>query len=161
MPKPGPKLGTKAFAELQAKWYKKLERSGFQDIEWADHDTGYGQNSRFLKGDAAAGLGTGNKHRDIEQFYRLVTNYLTHVPIKGTRMQFMCQLFGDGVTYRAIIKAVKKRFKVKISLYYVFYHMRKFKAAVMEFNKINPDGLLYEAPDPVLVTHEELWELEH
>ena len=37
------------FKKIQKEWYSKLNSEGFEDIEWFNPDTGFGQNSPYLK----------------------------------------------------------------------------------------------------------------
>jgi len=76
------KKSNREFLDLQNKWYKKLKRSGFEDIEWTNPKTGRGQNSPYLK---AGNSVTSKQMRSesasaLQQHYRLCRNFLANGP---------------------------------------------------------------------------------
>lgn len=79
-----------SFKKLQNKWYKKLKEEGFEDVEWYNEKTGYGQNSAFLK------RSTGYLRHVFDpqtvQLYSLIRNFLVHTgspaPLKSAKKFF-------------------------------------------------------------------------
>ena len=71
---------TKEFIKLQKKWYKKLDRSGFEDLEWFNEKNGLGQGSPFLKSKNVPDTGTIRKKytKSLQQHYRLCRNFRQH-----------------------------------------------------------------------------------
>ena len=69
---------SKQFVKLQNKWYKKLKQSGFQDLEWYNPDSGFGQGSPFLQTKGNITLGdVRRKYRETAaQYFRLSRNFL-------------------------------------------------------------------------------------
>jgi len=43
------KFNSRDFLKLKSEWYKKLQESGFEDLEWHDFKTGRGESSPYLK----------------------------------------------------------------------------------------------------------------
>lgn len=143
-----PKIGSKDFAALQAKWYAKLADSGFEDIEWSDSKTGFGQGTPYL---ANSGFGKVYKP-ETEQYFRLVTNYVTHHELQleqDRQKRYILQLHQDGVSYRDIVKLYNKRFKKKRSLFFIFYKLRQYRDEIMQWNKTSEHGI-YASQDDAL-----------
>lgn len=67
---------SKKFVQLQSKWYQKLKDEGFDDIEWYNEESGYGQNSVYMK------RSTGHMKATFDpaaaQLYSLYSNFLEH-----------------------------------------------------------------------------------
>lgn len=68
------------FLKLRNEWYKKLEKSGFEDLEWYNPDTGMGQGSPYLKSSTSHTLGSlrRNYASATQSHYRLCRNFLQH-----------------------------------------------------------------------------------
>lgn len=133
-------LKSKKFRELQKKWYDKLKKDGFEDIEWVDHKTGVGQNSSFLKNSLSTrkkacegGFASSKRF----QYYRLASNFLHNYkdfkdladdgatkPNRGatkpraksksykTNVDYeLWKLHTEGSTYREISRSLKSLFR--------------------------------------------------
>ncbi len=136
------KIGSPEFTKLQAKWYAKL-KPDFDDIEWTDSRTGKGQNSDYLRGSLAKGKPWSPERA---QFYRLLQNYVTHYQFKARRLdRFIMTRLNDGWTYRAIHVAAKKKYKLRRSLYWVFYHIKELVTDMVKWNREHKQGLLNPA----------------
>lgn len=139
-----PSLGSKEFAALQATWYDKLAKSGFDDIEWCDEATGRGQNSDYLKRPDQERI----KHVKLNtyEYYRLCTNYYTHnTKWKSKYYKYIWELYCHGTTYRQIMKLANKRFKPygeRHTLYYIHHVIKYTEALCMQWNKEHAEGLL-------------------
>jgi len=140
------KLKPAEFIELQKKWYNKLKASGFEDIEWVDHSTGKGQNSDYLKRPDQMRIRAFT--HDKQMYYSLCSNYLAHVKIKNTEHRFVFNKHAEGLAYRKIMKLFKARFKKYVSIFYIHYHIHKFKKLMFEWNKTNSEGLLSKEQEP-------------
>ena len=72
----------KEFVKLQSKWYDKLKKSGFEDIEWYNPKTGLGQGSPFLKSDNIPDTGQIRKAYapELENHFRLCRNFRANGP---------------------------------------------------------------------------------
>lgn len=139
-------IGTKDFIKLQNQWYKKLKSSGFEDIEWLDKSTGLGQNSDFLKDPDQ--MKTKAYKSETEFFYQMCTNFMTHVKIEPARLRYLFKLYSEGMPYRDIRKALVKRYRKYVSLYFVFYHVKRLKEQMFHFNKTHPEGLWTTRTEP-------------
>lgn len=143
--KPEPKIGTPAFAKLQALWYQKLVNQGFEDIEWTDVKSGRGQDGPHLRGSFRAS--DAFRAEKTALYFRLWENWYTFnqhkIPLKKDR--FIIESFKDGRSYRWISQQlIIRAYYVRSSLFSVFTRLKHFKQQVIEFNKTSPDGLLYE-----------------
>lgn len=73
---------TKEFKELQTKWYKKLKRSGFIDLEWYNPKTGIGHGTPYLKAKGQPTNGDLAKrfNADFAALHQLYRNFLGSGP---------------------------------------------------------------------------------
>ena len=69
---------SKEFRKLQAEWYEKIKQDGFNDIEWFNSDTGFGQNSPFLN--PSMGSLRRRLSSSTSQHFRICRNFLQHGP---------------------------------------------------------------------------------
>lgn len=114
---------TKAFKKLQSKWYNKLTKEGFNDIECTLPDR---QDSRFLKFHSI--LAERSYDADTEEYFRRCRIHLEN--FKWGRRYIDKRLFSwytEGVSYRQMIKQFKEHYKKKISLFFIFYRLKKIK----------------------------------
>lgn len=143
LPQPGAlAVNSKAYKALQDIWYAKLAASGFDDLEWTKGEPGNSQNSDYLKGSAARGRTWAPERA---QFYRLLQNYLTHYQFANMQDRYVLHALNDGITYRAILAACKKRYKLKRSLYWFYYYVQDLVAKMVAWNSTHKEGLLNPA----------------
>jgi glutamine synthetase adenylyltransferase len=95
---------TKEFKELQAKWAKKLEKDGFEDIETLDGKLKGISHADFFKAhynqiDAQA----------KEEYYRQAGYFLYEHKFKNELERKIWELHLEGVGIREIVKVLKKR----------------------------------------------------
>lgn len=142
--------------ELTAEWYQRLKREGFQDIEWYDEYTGYGQNSDFLKQDSRQSAQS-FKPETLE-YYRIITNFTTHYKFKSRKHAFIMQKYAEGMPYRKILTAtrlecydwvIKRNGRPRLSLFTLHGMIHKYIKLAYEWNKTDPEGLDYDAPASV------------
>jgi hypothetical protein len=92
---------TPKFKELQEKWYKKLEKSGFKDIEQDEY--------YFADGH---GVSTIDKRRvtwEIQQeYYRLATHFLNDHKFKNRFEQIVWEYHSNGMSVRDIADTLNK-----------------------------------------------------
>lgn len=67
---------TKQFKKVQREWYSKLKESGFDDLEWFNPKTGFGQNSDYLKKTVFFDRKRLGKDRGTSAFFRLLRHFL-------------------------------------------------------------------------------------
>lgn len=97
---------SKEFLELKSKWYKKLEKSGFEDIEQDDEALKKWSNS------IGRHESQRNKIPSIETYYRLAGQFLYDHKFKSKKENIVWKLHSEGLSIRAIVEFVKsKRFK--------------------------------------------------
>jgi hypothetical protein len=145
------------FKELQSKWYKKLEKSGFDDLEWYNPDSGFGQNSRFLKFSTpslpnpdeisgSGGLASSNTYKYYQNCRDFLENY-----DKFTRMtRLLWTMHTDGQSYRSISKYLRSR--ATKQPYITHRHKQTSKSfsvfwvhtEIMKLHKIMKDYIVYE-----------------
>ncbi len=145
-------------AKLTSIWYKKLRDEGFDDIEFFDDSTGYGQNSDYLKRSSARIL---QKYSaETAAHYQICYQYSKFTRIHNTRDRFCIDLYLEGVPYRKIIsmaKAKGKGFfydhagKQQLSLFSLHHIIKKFVKKAYEWHKRNdtatPQSLLDQMND--------------
>lgn len=127
------------FAKLQKKWYAKLSQDGFKDLEWVDHSTGRGQDSSYLRGSIASGKAF---HAGRALYYQLASNYLLHCSSLRGVQKFMWNLHASGQTYHDIVKALRQKRKLKVSVYTVFYQLQELAKKCYMWNSTHTEGLL-------------------
>lgn len=136
------KVHSKEFAALQAKWYAKLAADtshpdgNFKDIEWQTNP-----DSPHLKkpSSRARKLVPGK-----QLYYALARNFATHGTFKTPTAKKAWDMHSEGISYRRILKAVKKSpWKYKKSLYAFYYFIEAIRQQCMRFNTDHPEGLFY------------------
>jgi hypothetical protein len=136
------KMSKKQFADLQAAWYQKLADSGFKDIEWTDHKTGYGQNSyvkpenrRVLKPETFTAK---------QYYYAMADAYLAHnTRLKGVD-RFLFKMHADGATYQEISDAHTIKYNRYMSIYTVYYRIKSIAEKCAAWNKTSKHGCRLE-----------------
>jgi hypothetical protein len=152
---------SREFRELQKEWYDKLADDGFEDIEWIDHKTGKGQNSRFLK-NSSHHCQLSNKILSAEtlssskrfKYYRIASHFLHNYNkfndlddcAASKRYQLsktLWEMHTDGATYRKISRSLRELTgESKLySVYWVYYRIRKLQKIMIDWNGNDPKGL--------------------
>ena len=94
---------TGEFKALQDKWYEKLKRNGFKDIEQGEE---YG---RMLLPFNSERFATNKEYnRDKEQYYRLAGQFLHSYKFKNHTEMRIWELHSQGVSVRNIAKKMPK-----------------------------------------------------
>jgi hypothetical protein len=99
------------FLDLRDKWYKKLERAGFEDIETNLRTTR--QPGPLLKGVSAGDLARRLYRQDKEDYYRWARHHL-HEMKTNTRRQRIArrvwELHSEGESQVKILQKLKKTY---------------------------------------------------
>lgn len=133
------KLDSKEFNKLQEKWYAKLAKEGFEDLEWSDSSTGKGQNSGYLK--KSPPKFDADKAAASELYYALLRNFITHDILRDMQDRMMLSLHAEGIGYREILEELKSRYKVDYSLTVLHHKLKALQSRAMEWNKTSQNGL--------------------
>lgn len=131
------------FAKLQAKWYAKAAAKGFKDIERFHPITG--EPLEYISGQSLRTIADGfNPLR--ETYFRRIRNFVTHNPRWGKTYvtRKIADFHAEGVSYRDMIKKLAKKGH-KMSIYKIFYWVRKLEKAAFKWNKTHPEGLDFES----------------
>jgi len=143
----------KEFRELQDKWYKKLAKEGFDDLEWTDSKTGRGQNSRYLKKTLNNLRKVYDKNRATH--YRLCENFLTHGRFPSKKHEFIFKLYVNGISYRLMIPKMFNNFKTgkrSFSVFYIHPRLHECLKLMRQFTLSDPEGM---QSDPEYLSHED------
>lgn len=101
------------FDALKRKWYEKLKRSGFDDIEQDENYLNTGASnpfSRKAKGETYKDKEVFYKSR--EEYYRLAGQFFWEYPWSSRKEQLIWELHKEGTSIRDIVLELKrKRFK--------------------------------------------------
>jgi hypothetical protein len=97
------KLTQTEFNQLQQKWYEKIARHGFKDIEWTDHSTGSGHNTPYMTS-LAMNTVKMSSYNSVIEHYRQVRNFLTHYRFTSTKDKFVLSRYCEGDTYDQIVE---------------------------------------------------------
>lgn len=140
------RVGTPEYQALQDKWYsrvseaeaKKPEDERFKDIEWQENP-----NSPFLKQSGAKPrLLTPGK----QLYYALCRNYLTHARRALCGMDRRAwELHADGLAYRKILKTLRREYRLKKSIYWIYYYVKGIEARMYQWNRVHAEGMLNPA----------------
>lgn len=114
----------KEFLELQAKWYKKLEQSGFSDIEQNDDNPGkVGGNLKTWSGSFMANMEK-TSFEDKQRYFELAGQFLHEYKFEDSSEKRVWELHSQGLSIREIARAIKKKSLAKDS---VFRIIKKLK----------------------------------
>lgn len=133
----------KNFKKLQKKWYDKIQKRGFKDIE---HQGRYGEY--YLERELYSNYATTTINAKYT-FYARLTNFLTHnpyYPYKASLMweRWALEMYANGASYREIVDYFKKNkhlCMVKMHLPTLFYILKKHIAYALAWNKQNEEGV--------------------
>jgi len=92
------------FLELQAKWDKKLKKSGFNDIEQRNDGNLKVSSQRIIRAQENA-----TAHQAKVDYYRLAGQFLWEYPFKRGLDKFIWSLHAEGVSLRDISDEIKKK----------------------------------------------------
>lgn len=102
-----PKYRTKEFQDLKAKWYRKLVKIGFKDVE-QDEDHMKQWDSHVFVSRHSAGL-----YNSKEKYYQLAGQFFYDNKFRSKKEKFVWELHSIGYTVRAIAAEMKsKNYKI-------------------------------------------------
>lgn len=126
-------LSKAEYIALYNKWYSKLKKSGFEDIEWYDKKRAKGQNSDFLI-DQSSKI-RASYRQSIAEHYRLCRNFLTHYKFRDRKEKLIFKLYTDGTTYRSILKILKEKDLRSKRNYYYFTKSGKVGMSLFKLSR--------------------------
>lgn len=136
---------SKQFLELQKKWYAKLERKGFEDIEYFNFKFGKNTVAAFIKGSSYNICKRYN--RSTETYYRLARNFLEHATFSSKYLKTLWFLHCDGIPYRKLSKKMQQihkknmKMKMKFSTFWISVHIRRLASQCFQFNATHKEGI--------------------
>lgn len=96
------KPNTKEFKNLQRKWYDKLDKKEFKDIEYKGH---LKRSERFYALERYSNETAAVK----EEYYRLAGHFLYDFSFETALERAIWELHSTGLSVRKIVTALKKR----------------------------------------------------
>jgi hypothetical protein len=124
-----PYYKTKEFIKLQNKWYDKLSKKGFHDLEWLDTLSGAGHSTPFLRKSL-------NKFKQLDndtikksvEYYSAAQDFASHYEFPSKLHKRIWLLFADGISYRKMIPIIKSfGYKHIPSIFWISIHLNKMK----------------------------------
>lgn len=100
------KLNSKKFKELKTKWYKKLEKSGFNDIEQANGNLKDFHSFRFKSKKIK------NVFFETQRYYELASQLLHTYPFPDRTSKKIWKLHASGESNLAISDLMKVSYRV-------------------------------------------------
>jgi hypothetical protein len=139
-----PKLGTREFKDLQALWYAKLAKTGFQDLEPDNNQDGL----LSARGSQSQAKFSTVALQFRELYYRRISNFITHNPKWHAKALYnlVGLLYSEGLSYRKMLPVIKRRIKKSTNIWRVHKIVKLFEVRVLAWNKLSPEGIDFE-PD--------------
>jgi hypothetical protein len=129
---------TNKFKKLKKEWYKKLEKSGFDDIE-LNRDLSTPDLYLNLKRPSAAWA-----HKTINPYickhYQNIQDFLNRGTFSCPLDRRILELYNEGQSIRQIIRSLAKE-KTPLTHVTVFKRVKKLKLQAYLFQKLYPEGL--------------------
>lgn len=97
---------TKQFEQLKAKWYKKLEKTGFKDVETDEDNLKEWDSSIFLRY---------SQHTSAarQEYFILAGQFLNSHNFASKKEKLIWSMHADGLTFQEIANRIKKlRYRV-------------------------------------------------
>jgi hypothetical protein len=130
---------TPEFKKLHKKWISKLKNSNFIDLEHVNGFTQDSDSQPFLNLSDYNIRKSLSRHRF--EFYRAAQHFNAHNRKWTSRAErIMFGMFCDGVSYRNMIKMLKRR-RIKRSIFWISYHVNSCIDRMLIFNREHPMGL--------------------
>ncbi len=117
------------FNKLKAKWYKKLEKSGFQDLE---------QDEIYFK---RANFTTRNRTREftwtsIQEYYQMASDFLASHDFESRIEQIIWEYHTNGISTRDIADTLNKVRRKKILRMTVWRIVKRLEAVMKQVNGV-------------------------
>jgi hypothetical protein len=127
------KQQTKQFELLKKKWYAKLKRAGFVDIEQDEDSLTNWSSSRFLRGK--------NRNKALEdvmdynlskqEYYRLVGHFLHDHKFENKVDKLIWELHSEAISYRKIVSKLKHK-GIDTNTMRIFHAITRLKTIMIE-----------------------------
>jgi hypothetical protein len=89
------------FEKLQDKWYKKLEKTGFKDIEYADMSVKSARVSRSLN------WSDPTLRQSVLEYYLMAYNFLIDYKFESEVDKIIWEYYAEGLSIRDIVQILK------------------------------------------------------
>ncbi len=143
------------FKKTQKLWYDKLKKQGFDDLEWITHESGYGQNSPFLKYKHAPFDEV--KIKEHTDHYSKCAYFLNYGTFKSPLHKKIFAMYCEGVSYRNMIKRLKKSKSIKYipSIFWISIHLNQMlnECAFFHFKEESNEEIQEESIDYIMRTN--------
>ena len=122
---------SKEFLKLQDKWYKKLEKSGFEDAEKKGYlKWSFSQNmTRTSERDKVS------VHENKEEYYRLAGHFLYDYKFENKKHEHIWQFHSEGKTLEEI-QILLKKYRIKLAITQIKNAIHKMRDEMFEFYKV-------------------------
>jgi hypothetical protein len=101
---------SKEFKELKAKWDKKLEKSGLENIEQEDGNLKNWSSRVFSS--SRSGINVEDRieyYKSVEGYYRTAGQFLHEYKFKSNKEKLIWELHCEGLSVREIMIIMRKR----------------------------------------------------
>jgi len=122
------------FSKLQAKWYKKLEKDGFQDIEKNEYQLKQ-SSSIFMdmrKGNRNESSATVVSREAKRDYYMMATDFLNSHPFTSKLQRIIWEYHANGLSTREISATLNKVRKNKILRMTVWRILKQLSVAMKQ-----------------------------
>lgn len=116
---------SKEFKKLQDKWYGKLEKSGFVDLEQADG------NLKSWSSGAYRDYEDPNLRESKEEYYRLAGQFLHSFKFESKRERTIWEFHSRGVSIRDIVGLLARR-NIRTCRFTVHQVLQKLKKELLK-----------------------------
>ena len=102
-------MGSKAFKNLQAKWYRKLEDDGFEDIEATEEELLAYDNNRFKDPSKYSGFNDfiPEQYEEKRKYFEQAQKLLAEDPFLDEIEKRIWSLHSDGKPIRSIVLVLR------------------------------------------------------
>ena len=133
---------TPDFKKTQSKWYAKLKKSGFVDLERASEKTFEGATTPYL---------TPSLHYirlkldvNVQNYYRAARAFLYHSKFKDKKLRFLWRLHVQGYSYRNMIPLLMEKFGEYHSIFWISKRINELRSESSKFNRKSKNGITSE-----------------
>lgn len=116
---------SKQFLKLQKKWYAKLSKSHFIDIEYYNPYFQGDQTAPFLLVSAPKSLKS--HHITIQNHYNDARDFLTNGHFATRRDFHLWSLYCEGISYRKMIPKLRKLCNIKRSVFWICQNIKRLR----------------------------------
>lgn len=140
---------TDEFYKLRQKWYDKLERKGFEDIEWTQ-PKGHAESPYFARKAAANLLATYKP--ETEEHFRRCNIHANHGKFENNTDKHIFKLYVQGKSYREILKIIQTNPRVKCNgkhASYIHYRIHRILDHINKERLWEKDLTTYKPKKPL------------